>query len=66
MKSNVITYSTVIGAFCRMGWLDDAMDIFTQMIDQGVPPDEAVYRCVIHCFSAHGGLVKVKDMVFLK
>jgi hypothetical protein len=43
-----------------------AMDIFTQIIDQGVPADKAVYPRMIHGFSVHGVLVKDKDIVFLR
>jgi pentatricopeptide repeat protein len=44
---SVISYSTVISAFCRKGRMDDAMEIFNQMMGHVVRPDEAmlISRC---------------------
>nr|CAB3448783.1 unnamed protein product [Digitaria exilis] len=63
VKPDVVTYGTLVAAFCRMGRLDDAMDIFIDMTDQGVPPNEAAYRCLIQGFCTYGGLVKVEELV---
>ncbi|KAF0893877.1 hypothetical protein E2562_031412 [Oryza meyeriana var. granulata] len=48
LNPNVVTCNTVISAFCRLGRLADAVDKFNEMTDLGVPPNPAVYQCLIH------------------
>jgi len=60
VEPNVVTYLTVIAVLCRIGKMDNAEEKFNQMIDQGVIPSIATYRCLVQGFCIHGGLTKAK------
>jgi pentatricopeptide repeat protein len=47
VKPDLITYSTVVKAYAEAGNLPSALKLLTQMIEQGVKPDEIVFNGVL-------------------
>lgn len=63
VEPDAISYTTLVSAFCRMGRLNDALDILNQIADQGVQPAMDVYQCLVLGLCTHGDLMKAKKFI---
>lgn len=55
-KPNVVTYNTIIDAFCKEDAMDKASELFEEMPGSGVQPDVFTYNSLLHGYSAQGCL----------
>ncbi|KAI5656392.1 hypothetical protein M9H77_25185 [Catharanthus roseus] len=56
-KKNQKSYSVIISGLALHGWGQEALNIFSQMLEEGLEPDDVVYVSVLSACS-HAGLVK--------
>ncbi|XP_068645029.1 pentatricopeptide repeat-containing protein At3g61520, mitochondrial-like [Aristolochia californica] len=56
LKGNVITYTTLIGAFLQANNVDRAMQLFKEMMNNGLSPDSITYFTLISGLSHAGRL----------
>ncbi|CAK9171713.1 unnamed protein product [Ilex paraguariensis] len=54
LKTNAITYTILISAFCNANNIDKAMALFDEMLKTGCSPDAIVYYCLISSLSQAG------------
>ncbi|KAL5547012.1 hypothetical protein UlMin_006699 [Ulmus minor] len=47
-KPSVVVYNTVIDSLCKDGLFVDALNIFSEMIRQGIVPNIVTYNSLIH------------------
>ncbi|KAL6652603.1 hypothetical protein ACP70R_011528 [Stipagrostis hirtigluma subsp. patula] len=56
---DVVSWTSLIGAYCRRGFIGDAMELFQEMEDSGLQPDEVLVTCLLaglgNSANAHGG-----------
>jgi len=48
---NVVTYNTIIDAFCKEGAMDKASMLFDEMTDSGIHPNVVTCNTIIHGYS---------------
>jgi pentatricopeptide repeat protein len=53
LQPNVQIYTTIINGLCKEGLLDEALEAFRNMEDDGCPPDEFSYNVIIRGFLQH-------------
>lgn len=56
-KTDVLIWNAVIGGLATHGFTLEALDIYVEMQDLGIKPDEITYLCLLSA-CAHRGLVK--------
>ncbi|KAL7149713.1 hypothetical protein ABFS83_05G059200 [Erythranthe nasuta] len=56
-KTDVLMWNAMIGGLATHGFTSKALEVFVQMQDFKIKPDEITYLCVLSA-CAHGGLVK--------
>lgn len=56
MQPSVITFTTLIGALCEKGRIDEAKDLLKQMVNKGCLPNRVTYKVFV------GGLLKRNRM----
>lgn len=47
MKPDLISYSTMIKGLCRSGDLRSALDVLTDMKNEGIYPDEVLFNSLL-------------------
>ncbi|KAL3812735.1 hypothetical protein ACJIZ3_014003 [Penstemon smallii] len=55
-KTDVLIWNTIIGGLATHGLTLEALEIFLEMRNSGIKPDEITYLCLLSA-CAHGGLV---------
>jgi pentatricopeptide repeat protein len=53
LQPNVQIYTTIINGLCKEGLLDEALEAFRNMEEDGCPPDEFSYNVIIRGFLQH-------------
>ncbi|KAJ8624825.1 hypothetical protein MRB53_033355 [Persea americana] len=56
-NKNIVVWNAIIGGFGMHGLADQAIEMFTQMVEEGVRPDDISILCIISACS-HGGMVE--------
>uniref|UniRef100_A0ACD5V7X3 Uncharacterized protein n=1 Tax=Avena sativa TaxID=4498 RepID=A0ACD5V7X3_AVESA len=46
-EKDVVTWTSLIGAYCRRGLAGDAMELFHEMEESGLQPDEVLVSCIL-------------------
>ncbi|KAK8517363.1 hypothetical protein V6N12_032555 [Hibiscus sabdariffa] len=54
IEPNLVSYNTVINAFCEMGSLDSARLMLDEMEKKGVQPDVITFNTLLHGFCKNG------------
>ncbi|KAK8546760.1 hypothetical protein V6N13_093803 [Hibiscus sabdariffa] len=54
IEPNLVSYNTVINAFCEMGSLDSARLMLDEMEKKGVQPDVITFNTLLHSFCKNG------------
>ncbi|CAM0904305.1 unnamed protein product [Alopecurus aequalis] len=58
-EKDVVTWTSLIGAYCRRGLAGEAMELFQEMQESGLRPDEVLVSCVLaglgNSGNVHGG-----------
>ncbi|XP_010273676.1 PREDICTED: pentatricopeptide repeat-containing protein At4g30700 isoform X2 [Nelumbo nucifera] len=62
-EKNVVTWNTMIAAFGLHGQGNEALRLFSEMLNAGVSPTGVTFLSVLHACS-HAGLVSEGDMIF--
>ncbi|KAF3596687.1 hypothetical protein DY000_02027661 [Brassica cretica] len=62
-KRNEVTWNTMISGYGLHGHGQDALSIFSEMLNSGVAPTQVTFLCVLYACS-HAGLVKEGDDMF--
>ena len=44
--SDVIAYTVLMNGYCKVGRLQEACDLFVQMINSGIKPDVVAYSAI--------------------
>ena len=57
IEPDLISYNTVIKAFCEMGSLDSAVSLLDEMKRKGLEPDLITFNTLLHGFYANGRFV---------
>ena len=47
-KPDVVTFNTIIDSFCKDGLITEALNLFSEMINKGIPPNVVTYSSLIH------------------
>ncbi|TYG87872.1 hypothetical protein ES288_A13G249700v1 [Gossypium darwinii] len=47
---NVVTYNTVINAFCKQGMLKEGLVVFSGMLKKGIEPNLYTYNILLEAF----------------
>ncbi|PRQ34778.1 putative metalloenzyme, LuxS/M16 peptidase, tetratricopeptide-like helical domain-containing protein [Rosa chinensis] len=47
-EPNVVSYSTIIDSLCKDTLIDEAFNLFAEMISRGITPDVVTYTSLIH------------------
>ncbi|PWA66355.1 pentatricopeptide repeat-containing protein [Artemisia annua] len=55
--TDVLIWNAMIGGLATHGFFRESLDMFTEMQNTGITPDEITYLCILSA-CAHGGLVK--------
>ncbi|XAR53566.1 hypothetical protein NMG60_11022176 [Bertholletia excelsa] len=61
--SDCIPYCAVISSFLKLGYLELAEEVFTEMVAFKVPPDVVVYGVLINAFADIGSVTKALSYV---
>ncbi|GAB4839615.1 hypothetical protein Ancab_029138 [Ancistrocladus abbreviatus] len=56
-KTDVLFWNAIIGGLATHGYVQESLDLFSEMQLVGVAPDEITYLCLLSA-CAHGGLVE--------
>ncbi|KAL2518603.1 Pentatricopeptide repeat-containing protein [Abeliophyllum distichum] len=56
-KTDVLIWNAMIGGLATHGFTREALEMYVEMQDSGIRPDEITYLCLLSA-CAHGGLVK--------
>ncbi|GJY47036.1 pentatricopeptide repeat-containing protein [Tanacetum coccineum] len=56
-ETDVLIWNAMIGGLATHGFFRESLDMFTEMQNAGITPDEITYLCILSA-CAHGGLVK--------
>ncbi|CAL5060676.1 unnamed protein product [Urochloa decumbens] len=59
---NVVTYTTMIRAYCAKGLADEALALFKVMVANGVPPNRITYNTMVQGFCEAGRMELVKEV----
>ncbi|CAL9227493.1 unnamed protein product [Arabidopsis halleri] len=62
-KKNEVTWNTMISGYGLHGHGQEALTIFSEMLNSGIPPTPVTFLCVLYACS-HAGLVKEGDEIF--
>ncbi|XP_062225848.1 pentatricopeptide repeat-containing protein At4g39952, mitochondrial [Phragmites australis] len=58
-EKDVVSWTSLIGAYCRRGFIGEAMELFQEMEDSGLQPDEVLVSCLLaglgNSVNVHGG-----------
>ncbi|CAK7350833.1 unnamed protein product [Dovyalis caffra] len=57
IEPDLISYNTVVKAFCEMGSLDSAVSLLDEMEKKGLEPDLISFNTLLHGFYANGRFV---------
>ncbi|KAF3662493.1 putative protein UXT -like protein [Capsicum annuum] len=63
LTADVICYTVLIDSRCKSDNIDDAIRLFTEMIDKGLEPDSVTYTALICGYCKQGHVEKAKDLV---
>ncbi|XP_037445086.1 pentatricopeptide repeat-containing protein At1g02060, chloroplastic-like [Triticum dicoccoides] len=63
VSPNVITYTTMIKAYCVRGLADEALAVFNMMAADGVAPNRITYNTMIQGFCEAGRMELVKGLL---
>ncbi len=63
IKPDIISYNTVIYAYCRNGRMREASRIFSEMKDSGLVPDVVTYNTFVASYAADSMFVEAIDVV---
>jgi len=59
---NVVSYTTMIRAYCAKGLADEALSLFKMMVADGVPPNRITYNTMVQGFCEAGRMELVKEV----
>ncbi|XP_071732989.1 uncharacterized protein [Rutidosis leptorrhynchoides] len=63
-KADVVAYNTIIDSLCKDKMIDDAFDLFKEMVfRKGILPDVITYNCLIHGLCNLGRLDEVCNIL---
>ena len=57
------TYNTLIDLYGKAGRLNDAADVFSEMLKSGVAPDIITFNTLIHICGSHGHLLEAEALL---
>lgn len=57
------TYTTLIDLYGKSGRLDDAADVFAEMLKAGVAPNVITFNALIHTCGSHGHLAEAEALL---
>ncbi|XP_039117613.1 pentatricopeptide repeat-containing protein At3g23020 isoform X2 [Dioscorea cayenensis subsp. rotundata] len=63
LVSDCIPYSMVMTRFAKLGKLEQAEDLFDEMVTQGIEPDIVIYSILINAFSDIGSIDEALNYV---
>ena len=63
IKPDIISYDTVIYAYCRNGRMREASRIFSEMKDSGIVPDVVTYNTFVASYVADSMFPDAIDVV---
>lgn len=61
-KPNTVVYSTIIDSLCKDKILDEALDLFTEMIDKGISPNVITCSFFIQGLCNNGKWKEVENL----
>ena len=59
---NVVSYTTMIRAYCAKRLADEALSLFKMMVADGVPPNRITYNTMVQGFCEAGRMELVKEV----
>lgn len=62
-EPNVVTYSTLIAGLCKAGRIDDALNLFDQMLQRGCAPNEHTYAPILRACCSEGRIQEAKELI---
>ncbi|KAH1033261.1 hypothetical protein J1N35_045435 [Gossypium stocksii] len=60
---NVVTYNTVINAFCKQGLLKEGLVVFSGMLKKGIEPNVYTYQILLDAFYGQRMFCKAEAMI---
>nr|GMD33928.1 pentatricopeptide repeat-containing protein At2g26790, mitochondrial-like [Ipomoea batatas] len=63
LTADAICYTVLIDSHCKSDSLDDAIQLFNEMIDRGVEPDNVTYTALLCGFFKHGHIGRAVSLV---
>lgn len=62
LSPNVVTYTTLIRGYCGKQEIDEALDVFEEMVHQGLRPNEITYNTLVQGLCEARMFDKVKEL----
>lgn len=62
-QKNLVTWNSMICGYGLHGYGQEAVDLFTEMVNSGITPSQVTFLSVMHACS-HAGLVKEGEKIF--
>lgn len=59
---NVVTYTSVISGYCKAGRMDDAIAVYSDMIDYGTAPNAVTYNVLINGYGKAGDMESAENV----
>merc|ERR1719231_1720270 len=47
LKMGIVTYSAILKGYCQKNLLDEALELFNDMLTSGIEPDEIVFNTLL-------------------
>uniref|UniRef100_A0ACD5Z9Q4 Uncharacterized protein n=1 Tax=Avena sativa TaxID=4498 RepID=A0ACD5Z9Q4_AVESA len=63
VSPNVVTYTTMVKAYCARGLADEALVVFKSMAEDGVAPNRITYNTMLQGFCQAGRMELVKGLL---
>ncbi|KAH7651587.1 Tetratricopeptide-like helical domain-containing protein [Dioscorea alata] len=60
---NLVSWNSIISGFALNGFLDDAFELFNEMISSGLQPDLVSWNCLLSGHSLHGSTDKAMNIL---
>ncbi|KAG8471657.1 hypothetical protein CXB51_036961 [Gossypium anomalum] len=60
---NIVTYGTVINAFCKQGMLKEGLVVLSRMLKKGIEPNIYIYDILLEAFYKQRMLCRAEAMI---
>ncbi|KAK2988943.1 hypothetical protein RJ640_026211 [Escallonia rubra] len=63
LRPNVVSYTTLVRGYCAKQCITEALEVFEEMVGQGLKPNSITYNTIIHGLCEARKLDKVKEIL---